>query len=183
SHAAESETLARSVPDNGGVYMVPAFVGLGAPYWDAFARGALLGLTRGSNRGHIARAALEAIAYQTKDILDAMARDAGRPLHALKVDGGASANDFLMQFQSDLLNTPLVRQNNVESTAWGAAAMAGLTLGVWQDQAELAGLQAGDRRFEPAMDAASRDALYAGWQKAVARSQHWIDTEKAPSLR
>ncbi|MFP5501621.1 MAG: glycerol kinase GlpK, partial [Candidatus Sericytochromatia bacterium] len=175
--AAESETLALSVPDNGGVYLVPAFVGLGAPYWDGFARGALMGLTRGSGRGQITRAALEAIAYQTKDILEAMVADSGIELAELKVDGGATANNFLMQFQADMLDVPVARQNNVESTAWGSAAMAGLVLGFWKDQAELASLQTGDRRFEPAMETAERKRLYAGWKKAVGRSRQWVESE------
>jgi glycerol kinase len=174
-HASESEGLARSVDDNGGVYLVPAFVGLGAPYWDGFARGAMFGLTRGATKAHIARAALEAIAYQTKDILDAMGKDSGIDLRELKVDGGATGNDFLMQFQADVLNVAVARQNNVEATAWGAAAMAGLTLGVWKDQAELASLQGGDKRFEPAMKQDERTKLYAGWRKAVERSLKWED--------
>jgi glycerol kinase len=162
SSAAESEALATSVADNGGVFMVPAFVGLGAPYWDGFARGALLGLTRGSTKAHIARSALEAIAYQTRDILDAMVKDSNKALGELRVDGGATANNFLMQFQADVLGVPVVRQNNVESTAWGAAAMAGLTLGVWKSLDELAALQSGA-------------ALYANWQKAVGRSRDWAE--------
>jgi glycerol kinase len=174
-HASESEGLARSVDDNGGVYLVPAFVGLGAPYWDGFARGAMFGLTRGATKAHIARAALEAIAYQTKDILDAMGKDSGIDLRELKVDGGATGNDFLMQFQADVLNVAVARQNNVEATAWGAAAMAGLTVGVWKDQAELANLQGGDKRFEPAMKQDARTKLYAGWRKAVERSLKWED--------
>jgi glycerol kinase len=174
-HASESEELARSVEDNGGVYLVPAFVGLGAPYWDGFARGAIFGLTRGATKGHIARAALEAIAYQTKDILDAMEKDSGINLAELKVDGGATGNDFLMQFQADMLGVRVARQNNVEATAWGAAAMAGLTLGVWKDQAELAALQGGDRRFEPELGETERTRLYSGWQKAVERSLRWED--------
>jgi glycerol kinase len=173
--AAESEELATAVPDNGGVYMVPAFVGLGAPYWDGFARGALLGLTRGSTKQHITRAVLEAIAYQTRDILDAMTKDSGKPLAELRADGGATANGFLMQFQADLLGVPVARKNDVESTAWGAASMAGLTLGFWKDEAQLASLQSGDRRFEPKMEAARRDELYAGWQKAVGRSRGWAE--------
>ncbi len=177
--AAESELLATSVEDTGGVYLVPAFVGLGAPYWDGFARGTLVGLTRGTNKSHIARAALEAIAYQTKDILDAMAKDSGVALAELKVDGGATANDFLMQFQADMVGVPVVRQNNVEATAWGAAAMAGLTLGVWKSQEELAALQTGDRRFEPKLGEGERACLYAGWQRAVERSRGWV-TAAAP---
>lgn len=173
TQAAESEGLAASVPDTGGVYMVPAFVGLGAPYWDGFARGTLVGLTRGTNRAHITRATLEAIAYQSRDILDAMGKDSGVALAELRVDGGATANNFLMQFQADVLGVPVVRQNQVESTAWGAAALAGLTLGLWPNQTTLKGLNAGDRRFEPGLADPQRQALYAGWQRAVERSRNW----------
>ncbi|MEB3220722.1 MAG: glycerol kinase GlpK [Candidatus Sericytochromatia bacterium] len=172
--AAESEALATSVPDAGGVYVVPAFVGLGAPHWDGFARGTMVGLTRGTTRAHIARATLEAIAYQTRDILVAMAADSGVALSELRVDGGATANGFLMQFQADLLGVPVVRQNQVESTAWGAAALAGLTLGVWPDEVALAGLQGGDRRFEPGLGEAERACLVAGWARAVERSRGWV---------
>ncbi|MEB3197688.1 MAG: glycerol kinase GlpK [Candidatus Sericytochromatia bacterium] len=172
--AADSEALATSVADTGGVYLVPAFVGLGAPYWDGFARGTLVGMTRGTHRGHLARATLEAIAYQTRDILDAMGKDSGVSLAELRVDGGATANQFLMQFQADLLGVPVVRQNQVESTAWGAAAMAGLTLGYWADQDTLKGLQGGDRRFEPGLAEGERACLYAGWQRAVSRSRDWV---------
>ena len=181
SSAGESELLATSVENTGGVYLVPAFVGLGAPYWDGFARGTLVGLTRGTNKCHITRATLEAIAYQTKDILDAMAKDSGVALAELKVDGGATANDFLMQFQADMVGVPVVRQNQVEATAWGAAAMAGLVLGLWKSQEELAALQTGDRRFEPTMNAGERDCLYAGWQRAVERSRGWVPQTPSPT--
>jgi glycerol kinase len=172
--AAESDALATSVADTGGVYVVPAFVGLGAPHWDGFARGTMVGLTRGTTRAHIARATLEAIAYQTRDILEAMVADSGVSLAELRVDGGATANAFLMQFQADVLGVPVVRQNQVESTAWGAAAMAGVTLGLWPDLAAVAALQGGDRRFEPQMDASERARLLAGWTRAVERSRGWV---------
>ncbi|MEB3328504.1 MAG: glycerol kinase GlpK [Candidatus Sericytochromatia bacterium] len=172
--AAESEALATAVPDTGGVYVVPAFVGLGAPHWDGFARGTMVGLTRGTTKAHIARATLEAIAYQTRDILAAMAADSGVSLAELRVDGGAAANAFLMQFQADVLGVPVVRQGQVESTAWGVAAMAGLTLGVWPDTAALATLQGGGRRFEPHLAASERARLVAGWTRAVERSRGWV---------
>ncbi|MEB3284739.1 MAG: glycerol kinase GlpK [Candidatus Sericytochromatia bacterium] len=173
TQAADSEALASSVPDTGGVYLVPAFVGLGAPYWDGFARGTIVGLTRGSSRAHITRATLEAIAYQTRDILDAMAKDSGVSLAELRVDGGATANNFLMQFQADVLGVSVVRQNQVESTAWGAAALAGLTTGLWESQEALSHLQSGDRRFEPSLSSPQRASLYSGWQRAVERSRNW----------
>jgi glycerol kinase len=167
--AAESERLARSVDSTLGVYLVPAFVGLGAPYWDADARGGLLGLTRGTTRAHVVRAALEAMAYQTRDVVDAMAAAAGAPLHTLRADGGAAANDFLMQFQADVLGVPLDRPKVVETTASGAAFLAGLGTGFWRSQGELAQARRIDRRFRPRMRAEVRDALYRGWQEAVAR--------------
>jgi glycerol kinase len=167
--AAESEQLARSVDSTLGVYLVPAFVGLGAPHWDADARGALLGLTRGVTRAHVVRAALEALAYQTRDVADAMAADAGETLRALRVDGGAAANDFLMQFQADVLGVRVDRPKVVETTAMGAAFLAGLAVGFWQSQAELERARRIDRRFTPRMSADTRDALYRGWQAAVAR--------------
>src|SRR5947208_1081176 len=167
--AAESERLAKSVDSTLGVYLVPAFVGLGAPHWDAGARGALLGLTRGVTRAHVVRAALEALAYQTRDVADAMAADAGAPLRWLRVDGGASANDFLMQFQADVLGVPVDRPRVVETTAMGAAFLAGLATGFWRSQAELARARRIDRRFRPRMAAAKRDALYRGWRDAVTR--------------
>lgn len=167
--AGESEALAESIEDTGGVYLVPAFAGLGAPYWDSDARGALVGLTRGSGRAHLARAALESIAYQTRDVVDAMNADSGVPLAALRVDGGAAANDFLMQFQADLLNVPVDRPRMLESTAAGSAYLAGLATGVWESPEELAAIHRLDRRFTPSMDAATRSTLYRGWQEAVAR--------------
>ena len=167
--AAESEALARRAGTNLGVYLVPAFVGLGAPYWDPDARGALLGLTRGATRAHVVRAALESLVYQTRDVADAMTADAGHPLATLRADGGAAANGFLMQFQADMLGVPVDRPRVVETTAMGAAFLAGLATGFWRDQAALAKARRLDRRFKPRMKPAERDALYAGWTAAVAR--------------
>jgi glycerol kinase len=157
------------VPDTGGVYLVPAFTGLGAPYWDPDARGALLGLTRGSSRAHVVRAALEAIAYQTRDVVRCFEDDAGLQMRELQVDGGATANDFLMQFQADLLGVPVRRPRVLETTAVGAAYLAGLAAGVWTDREDIARAWQLERSFEPAMPAARRDELYTGWQRAVAR--------------
>jgi len=168
--AAETEAIARSVPDSGGVVFVPAFVGLGAPHWDAEARGAIFGLTRGARTAHLVRAALESIAFQTMDVVDAMAADAGKPLAELLVDGGASANDFLMQFQADLLNLPVVRPQLVETTAMGAAFLAGLSAGVWPRAADLRSLRRIDRTFSPAIPASEQDALRARWRDAVRRT-------------
>ena len=154
--SAEVEALAASVPDNGGVYLVPAFTGLGAPHWDPYARGALFGLTRGSTAGHIARAVLESIAFQTADLLAAMEEDAGTPLAELRVDGGATANDLLMQFQADLLGVPVVRPKVRETTALGAAFLAGLAVGYWRDRAEIGRLWQAERTFTPAMDRGGR---------------------------
>ncbi|WP_445398792.1 glycerol kinase GlpK [Zobellella sp. An-6] len=167
--------FAEKVKDSNGVYLVPAFVGLGAPYWDPYARGTLVGLTRGVNRNHIIRAALEAVAYQSRDVLEAMQEDAGLRLAALKVDGGAVANDFLMQFQSDITNARVVRPRQTETTAMGAAFLAGLAVGVWQSTDELADKFAVDREFKPQMDKDTRATLYRGWQKAVARSLDWAE--------
>lgn len=172
--SADVEPLAASVPDSGGVYVVPAFVGLGAPYWDQFARGAILGLTRGSGRAHIARATLESIAYQTRDVLEAMRADSGIELNELRVDGGAVRNDLLMQFQADILGVPVLRPVVTETTALGAAYLAGLAVGFWQDQQEIARNWAVDRVFEPAMSTERREELYAGWKKAVARARGWV---------
>jgi glycerol kinase len=171
--AAETEPLARSVPDTGGVYLVPAFVGLGAPYWDMYARGALVGLTRGTTRAHVARATLEAIAYQTKDVLDAMSAEAGRAPAALRVDGGATENDFLCQFQADILGLPILRPRVRETTGLGAAYLAGLGVGLWPGAEALRGLWRLDRAFEPGMPAARREALYADWRRAVDRARDW----------
>ncbi|MBU6427992.1 MAG: glycerol kinase GlpK [Cyanobacteria bacterium REEB65] len=172
AHAAQTEELARSLPDNGGVYLVPAFVGLGAPYWDPYARGAILGLTRGSTRAHLARAALEAIAFQTDDLLEGMADDLGSPLTALKVDGGAAANDFLLQFQADISDLPLVRNALVESTARGAAWLAGLGVGFWPGLESLP-QSAGSTTFQPQMTQDERQRLLAQWHRAVERSRSW----------
>ncbi len=173
ARAAETETLAASVKDAGGVYFVPAFVGLGAPYWDPYARGAILGLTRGTTRAHLARAALEAICYQTRDVATAMTADAGAPLRALRVDGGAVANNLLCQLQADILGTPVQRPMVTETTALGAAYLAGLATGVWSSQEEIAAQWREDRTFSPRMSAQERDRLYAGWQKAVRRAAGW----------
>lgn len=173
--AEETEELALRVPDTNGVYVVPAFVGLGAPYWDMYARGAILGLTRGAKMEHLVRATLESVAYQTRDVLEAMEEDSGITLKELKVDGGASANNFLMQFQADILGVPVHRPHITETTALGAACLAGLTVGFWQDREEIAGKLKAERVFEPAMPQTEREKLYAGWKKAVSRSLNWAE--------
>ena len=173
--AGESEALARQIEDNEGVYLVPAFAGLGAPYWDADARGALVGLTRGSGRAHLARAALESIAYQSRDIVEVMNRDSGVQLQELRVDGGASQNDFLMQFQADILGVPVDRPELVETTAAGSAYLAGLAVGVWGSPSELAEARRCERRFDPGMPADRRNELYAGWRQAVRRTLSGTD--------
>ncbi|HEX2036335.1 MAG TPA: glycerol kinase GlpK [Chloroflexota bacterium] len=167
--AAESEALAASVPDSGGVSLVPAFTGLGAPYWDGEARGAILGLTRGTTRAHLVRAGLEGIAHQVADVVAAMEADAGTSLRQMNVDGGAAANDFLMQFQADLLGRPVVRPANLETTAFGAAYLAGLATGVWPGPQALQSTRRVERRFEPAMTESTRARLRAGWRAAVER--------------
>jgi glycerol kinase len=171
--AKEVEALAASVADNGGVYLVPAFVGLGAPHWDSYARGAIFGLTRGATAGHLARAALEAIAYQSVEVLRAMEADAGLHLSELRVDGGATANNLLMQFQADLLGVAVVRPKVTETTALGAAYLAGLAVGFWQDSAEVIANWQVDRRFEPAMSRDQAAALTTRWEQAVARAKAW----------
>jgi glycerol kinase len=171
SFADETEKLAQSVPDTAGVYFVPAFSGLGAPYWDMDARGLLCGLTRGSSRAHLVRAVLESIAYQTRDVLEAMNADSGLDIAELRVDGGAAANDFLMQFQADLTGVPVDRPMLVESTAMGAAFLAGLAVGFWSDPQEVHDARRPERRFTPQMDAGRRAELYQGWQRAVARAR------------
>ena len=171
----EAETWARSVPDTGGVYLVPAFTGLGAPYWDMYARGCLVGLTRGTRREHIIRAAQESIAYQVADLAAAMERDTGLPLSSLKADGGASRDAFLLQFQADMLDRPVLRPVIRETTALGAAYLAGLAVGVWRDTDEIRALWQRDAAFSPAMDARRRDTLLAGWHKAVGRSRDWAE--------
>jgi len=169
----EVEPLAASVPDNGGVYLVPAFTGLGAPHWDPYARGALFGLTRGSTAGHIARATLESIAFQTADLLEAMEQDAGIPLTELRVDGGATSNDLLMQFQADLLGVPVVRPRVRETTALGVAYLAGLAVGYWRDQAEIGQLWQAERTFTPAMERGRAAELRNRWNRALERSKGW----------
>ena len=176
AQASETQALAESVPDTGGVYLVPAFVGLGAPYWDPYARGALMGLTRGSRRPHLARAALEAIAYQSRDVLDAMAADARAPITSLRVDGGASANDFLCQFQADMLGVEVLRPAVTETTGLGAAYLAGVGAGLWQP-GELGARWHLDRRFVPRMAPAAREAAYRGWRRAVERARAWAEPE------
>jgi glycerol kinase len=171
--AGETEVLARSVGDTGGVYFVPAFVGLGAPYWDQRARGIIVGLTRGTTRAHLARAALEAIAYQSRDVLDAMAADAKASLGEVKVDGGAIANDFLCQFQADVLDATVARPAVIETTALGAAYLAGLGSGLWRSLDAVAERHAIDRHFTPSMDALARAEGYAGWRRAVERARGW----------
>ncbi|MFN5745265.1 MAG: glycerol kinase GlpK [Methylococcaceae bacterium] len=173
--AAQIETLANTVADNGGVYIVPAFSGLFAPYWRSDARGAIVGLTRYANKGHFARATLEATAYQTLEIIDAMRADSGHMIASLKVDGGMVVNDTLMQFQADILNTPVIRPRVSETTAQGAAYVAGLAVGYWQTTDELRSLWGNDRRFEPQMDDASRQRLCNQWKKAVTRTFDWIN--------
>jgi glycerol kinase len=167
SSSAESDGLARSVPDTGGVYFVPAFVGMGAPYWDPDVRGALFGLTRGTRQEHIVRAALESIAFQTRDLMEAMEGDAGTAIRSIRVDGGASVNSFLMQFQSDILGKPLVRPRSPETTALGAAFAAGLAAGVWRSREEIAALWQADTIFQPSLPEAERRTLVAGWTNAV----------------
>jgi len=171
----ESEEWAKQVEDSNGVYVVPAFVGLGAPHWDGYARGTIVGLTRGANKAHIIRATLESIAYQTNDVLSAMAEDSGIKLAALKVDGGACANNFLMQFQADIINAPVQRPVCIETTALGAAYLAGLAVGYWANKEEVLANWAISQTFEPTFDQAKRDELGKGWKKAVSRALKWID--------
>jgi glycerol kinase len=165
------EALAAQVEDSGGVYLVPAFAGLGAPHWDQYARGLMCGITRGTTKAHIARAALEGIAYQVTDILHAMQADAEVKLRELRVDGGASNNNLMMQFQADLLGVPVVRPVVTETTALGAAYLAGLAVGYWKNQAEIAKQWKTDQRFEPTMKAAQRKGLMAGWNRALERTK------------
>ncbi|SPY61855.1 Glycerol kinase [Providencia stuartii] len=171
----DSEYFATKVKDSNGVYVVPAFTGLGAPYWDPYARGAIFGLTRGANRNHIIRATLESIAYQTRDVLDAMQADAETRLAALRVDGGAVANNFLMQFQADILGTSVERPEVRESTALGAAYLAGLAVGFWKSLDELQSKATIERVFKPGIETTERNYKYGGWKKAVARAQEWED--------
>ena len=171
--AHEVEALAASVPDNGGVYFVPAFAGLGAPHWDPYARGSIFGLTRGATGGHLARAALESIALQSRDVLDAMQRDAGITLAGLRVDGGAAANDLLMQFQADILGVPVIRPKTVQTTALGAAYLAGLMMDVWESREQIAAQWQAERTFEPRMRSGERHELMSRWHEAVKRSLAW----------
>lgn len=171
--AHECDILAESVPDNGGVYLVSAFTGLGAPRWDMYARGAIVGLTRGSNKAHIARATLEGIAYQVKDLLDAMQVDAESPISVLRVDGGASVSSFLMQFQADMLRVPIDRPKLVETTAFGAAFLAGIASGVWESVDDIALLRQSDRIFKPEMDAEQAKQYHDNWLRAVGRAEKW----------
>jgi glycerol kinase len=165
------------VEDSNGVYIVPAFVGLGAPYWDPHARGAILGLTRGVNRSHLVRAALEAIAYQTREVVDCMARDSGVDLKELRVDGGASANNVLCQIQSDLLDLPVRRPTVLETTALGAAYLAGLAVGYWKDQEEISAHWSMGREFLPHLSSDRRQKMIRGWERAVARSKDWASPD------
>lgn len=173
----DSEYYAQKVPDNGGVYIVPAFTGLGAPYWDMYARGAIVGITRGTTQNHIIRAAEESIAYQSYDLVHAMELDVGQPITALKVDGGASRDQFLMQFQADILNKTVLRPAIRETTALGAAYLAGLATGVWKDREEIRSLWHCNMTFTPNMEAPEREKLLAGWHKAVGRSRDWAEHE------
>jgi glycerol kinase len=173
SSAEETEALARNVNSNGGVYFVPAFVGLGAPHWDQYARGTIIGLTRGSTREHVVRAALESIAYQTYDLVSAMRQDSGIDITELRVDGGAARNDFLMQFQADVLGVPVVRPANTETTAAGAAYLAGLAVGFWSGTDELSSMWQREKSFEPRMPTSERKSLLSDWHRAVERAAKW----------
>ncbi|MEO8458707.1 MAG: glycerol kinase GlpK [Chloroflexota bacterium] len=174
-NAADSEALATSVPDSAGVYVVPAFVGLGAPQWDPHARGTIVGLTRGSTKAHITRATLEAIAYQVRDVVEAMERDSGVYMNELRVDGGAASNNFLLQTQADILGRDVVRPECVETTALGAAYLAGLATGFWKDRDDVTTNWREERRFTPQMETSRREELYAGWLRAVERAVGWAD--------
>ena len=176
--AKQSEFYANSVADTNGVYLVPAFAGLGAPYWDMYARGTIMGLTRGSNRAHLVRATLESIAYQVKDVINAMEEDSGLKLKGLKVDGGASSNDFLMQFQSDILNVNINRPKVVETTALGAAYLAGLSVGFYNNKEEIKNSLIIEKEFIPNMKEEKRNILYKGWKRAVSRSLEWAKEDE-----
>ena len=177
SSAPECDRLAESVPDAGGVFIVPAFTGLGAPYWDMYARGTIVGITRGTTRAHIARAVLDSIAYQVAALMEAMQADAPCPITALRVDGGASVSDIMMQTQADLLRLPVDRPAQVETTAFGAAALAGLCAGVWRDLGELEGLRRSQHVFLPQRDADACAADCAQWRRAVSRARNWIEND------
>jgi glycerol kinase len=182
NNASETEELATSVPDTGGVYLVPAFVGLGAPYWDQYARGTIVGLTRGSGRPQIVRATLESVAYQSRDVLQAMRSDSGLEIADIRVDGGMVANNFLMQFQADITGANVERPVVAETTALGAAYLAGLATGYWQSQDEIRQKWALDRAFNPQMGETEREELYRNWKRAVERSQGWAEPEPSPAL-
>ena len=171
--ADDTEYMATKVNDTNGCYVVPAFTGLGAPYWDPYARGAIVGLTRGTNKYHIVRATLESLAYLTNDVLASMERDAGHPLHELKVDGGASANNFLMQFQADMIQTKVERPKTLETTALGASYLAGLATGYYKDKDEIREYRLVDQDFEPSISKEERDKKDRNWQRAIARSFDW----------
>ena len=174
--SAESEQIAESVPDTAGVYLVPAFTGLGAPYWDMYSRGTIVGMTRGTNRAHIVRAALEAICYQSADLFKAMVADrGGRMPKQLNVDGGASANSFMMQFQSDILDVPVVRPVVLETTALGAALLAGIGVGLYESKEQAASMVKPDLTFTPKMDEVNRGRALHGWKRAVERSRDWVE--------
>ncbi len=175
--ARDTEWMARGVPDTGGVYLVPAFSGLGAPHWDMYARGVIVGLTRGTTKKHLVRAGLEAIAYQTRDVVEAMEKDAGLKIQNLRVDGGAVENNFLMQFQADILGVPVERPRTTETTALGAAYLAGLAVGYWKDIDEIARIWRREELFQPTMSKEEKDRLYAGWQKAIKKSEKWVEQE------
>jgi glycerol kinase len=173
--SSDVEALCAKVKDNGGLYLVPAFTGLGAPYWNQHARGIVVGITRGSSDAHLARAAVESIAFQSMDLLKAMEADAGLPIRELRVDGGATVNNQLMQFQSDILNTKVVRPSVTETTALGAAYLAGLAVGYWSDIAEVKQYWQEDRSFEPAMEGEQRKSLQRDWKRAVRAAQAWTE--------
>lgn len=176
--APQSEEYAKAVQDTGGVYVVPAFTGLGAPYWNPHARGLIAGLTRGTSKEHFVRAALESLAYQTQDVIEAMEKDAGMPLRGLRVDGGASANDLLMQFQADILNKEVLRPQCIETTALGAAYLAGLSSGFWKDRADIKNNWALERTFVPSMEEEERKARQKGWKRAVRAALAWARDEE-----
>lgn len=177
THSHDAEALAKTVPDTGGVYLVPAFTGLGAPYWDMYARGCMVGLTRGTTRAHLVRAAQESIAYQVSDLVSAMERDSGIALDTLRADGGASRDGFLLQFQSDIIGRPVERPSIRETTALGAAYLAGLAVGIWKDPNEIRALRQSDSRFMPSMQAEQRDRLLADWHRAVEHARGWAKPE------
>ncbi|MBQ3150319.1 MAG: glycerol kinase GlpK [Clostridia bacterium] len=180
SSAPECDRLAESVPDANGIYFVPAFTGLGAPYWDMYARGCVVGLTRGVNRAHFARAVIESIAFQMTDLLEAMQADSGIPFSELRVDGGASVSNIMMQIQSDLIKTKVNRPKNVETTALGCAFLAGLAVGFWKDKEEIERIREVDKIFSPQMDEEKRNTLYNGWKRAVQRSMNWEEQKNVP---